>query len=130
MSRALKTKAASPPIIDIRPSGEIVAVQAGRGHNSGPDPRMLRAALAVFDRLDEAHAALNDERREKFGELKCAGFDPALVRLLLKRRRLDPDALAARDTTIADWEEKLKSLDDAAAPRARARAGAGEAGEA
>lgn len=130
MSRAaVKTRRPAPPIIDIKPSGEIVAVRPGTGHNSGPDPRDLRAALKRFDALDEQHAAINEDRRELFGEMKSKGFEPNLVRMLLKRRRLDPEALALRDETIAGWERHLKQLDDATTDLARARAGAREAGE-
>jgi uncharacterized protein (UPF0335 family) len=121
MSRGTKT-ATSAPIIDMQAGGEIVAVRAAKGHNSQPDVQTLRAAITSFERLDEAAKALNEQRGDQFRELKAKGFDIAVVRLLLRRRRVEPDALAVQDSLISDLESKLAALDNDEASRARARA--------
>lgn len=134
MSRALKTRDTAPPIIDIKPSGEIVAVKTpGAGHNSKGD-RMagerLRFLTSRIQRLDAEIKALNADKSEVYQEAKAAGFDPGAVRAAI--RWMNDPAGSEEKSVLVDqyvgWlqapeaEAEGEGVDAASRARARARA--------
>lgn len=134
MSRAaLKTHAAAPPIIDMKPGGEIVAVQPGVGHNSAVEAvssvakERLRSIVSRIERLDEEIKALNADKSDVYREAKAAGFEPAGLRAAVRWMR-DPAASEERDTVTKLYVDALmeaaadETVDTASRARARARA--------
>ena len=50
----------------------------------------LRAYVERIERLEEEKAGLAADIREVYAELKGTGFDPKIVRMVVKLRKLDP----------------------------------------
>lgn len=58
------------------------------GHNSDAAGQ-LRAFVERIERLDEEAKALNDDRKEVYGEAKASGFDTKVMRKIIADRRRD-----------------------------------------
>jgi uncharacterized protein (UPF0335 family) len=58
------------------------------GDNS-VDPEALAAFVARLDTLQEDQDAVNDDVAEVYKEVKGAGFDPKVLRKVMKLRRMD-----------------------------------------
>lgn len=58
--------------------------------------------------LEREKEELNREIREKYAELKDAGFDTKVVRKVVQRLRRDPDDVAREDQAIADLEALIR----------------------
>lgn len=62
------------------------------GHNSGDvDARHLRAFIERIERLEEEIKALNDDKRDVYGETKGAGYDTKIIKKIVALRRQDRD---------------------------------------
>ena len=73
------------------------------GHNSDAVAAdRLRALIERIERLTDEKRALADDIREVFTEAKSAGFDPKVMREMLKERAMNADDLRER--------EKLRDL--------------------
>src|ERR1700753_703174 len=49
----------------------------------------LRSFVERVERLDEEIKALNDDKRDLFAEAKGNGFDPKVMKIVIKERRQD-----------------------------------------
>ena len=58
------------------------------GHNSVAGEQ-LRSFVERIERLTEEKAALQEDIREVFSEAKGTGFDPKIMRLLIRLRKMD-----------------------------------------
>lgn len=56
------------------------------GHNS--DNR-LKSFIERIEHIEEEQKALSDDKKEIYSELKSAGFDPKIVRQVIKLRKMD-----------------------------------------
>ena len=62
------------------------------GHNSGDvDARHLRAFIERIEKLEEEIKALNDDKRDVYGETKGAGYDTKIIKKIVALRRQDRD---------------------------------------
>ena len=61
----------------------------------------LRAFIERIERLEEERVALNDDIREVYAEAKSTGFDPKIMRQLVRLRKMEP----------SDREEQAYLLD-------------------
>ena len=68
----------------------------GVGHNvtGGVAGDILKAYLERIERLTEERKALNADIRDVFSEAKSNGFDPKIMRKVLRYRDMDPSARA------------------------------------
>ena len=62
-----------------------------RTHNIAMD--RLKSIVERIERLAEERKALGSDIRDVFTEAKSAGFEPKVIRELLKLRKMDPDDL-------------------------------------
>ncbi len=62
-----------------------------RTHNIAMD--RLKSIVERIERLAEERNALGSDIRDVFTEAKSAGFEPKVIRELLKLRKMDPDDL-------------------------------------
>ena len=62
-----------------------------RTHNIAMD--RLKRIVERIERLAEERKALGSDIRDVFTEAKSAGFEPKVIRELLKLRKMDPDDL-------------------------------------
>lgn len=60
----------------------------------------LRALIERIERLAEERAAIGDDMKEVFAEAKGGGFDPKIMRILIRRRAMDAAARAEQDAML------------------------------
>lgn len=65
------------------------------GDNSGDFHGIARDQLRAFveriERLDEEAKALNDDRKDVYGEAKSMGYDTKILKRVIAARRKDPN---------------------------------------
>ena len=73
----------------------------------GISGQRLRGFIERIERLNEEKAALSDDIKEVFAEAKGTGFDPKIMRYLIKIRRMDKDDLDEQETLIDIYKRAL-----------------------
>lgn len=64
---------------------------ARKAKGGGANADRLLSLLERIERLEEERKTLADDIKEIFGEAKAAGFDPKVMRQMLKERRQSPE---------------------------------------
>ena len=67
----------------------------------------LRQFVEQLERIDADKSDLAETRKEKVAEIKGAGYDVKAVAAILKRRKMDRDALAEQDALLGMYQEAL-----------------------
>jgi len=67
----------------------------------------LASFVQRLERLQEEIDVLNGDKKEVFKEAKSIGLEPDKIRTVIRRRRMDPDALAESDDLIRLYESAL-----------------------
>jgi uncharacterized protein (UPF0335 family) len=62
--------------------------------------QQLKAYFERIERLTEEKKALADDIRDVFAEAKGSGFDPKIMRIVLRRRAADRAELAEQDALV------------------------------
>lgn len=73
---------------------------SGGNNSSAVAGAQLRAFFERIERLAEEKKALADDIREVFAEAKGNGFDPKVMRIILRRRAADAAELAEQDALV------------------------------
>lgn len=60
----------------------------GVGHNSVAGDR-LRSLIERIERVEEEQAALAEDKKEIYGEVKTVGFDVKIVRKIVRLRKME-----------------------------------------
>lgn len=71
----------------------------------------LRLFLERIERLNEEIAGLKADVKDVFSEAKSQGFDPKIMREILKLRAMEPDARREREALIDTYKAALGMLD-------------------
>lgn len=82
---------------------------AAIGHNSGEpsaDDR-LRLLLERIERLEEEKKGIADDIRDVFGESKAVGFDPKMMRMILRLRKMKPDDRREMEIVLDTYKTAL-----------------------
>ena len=74
----------------------------------------LRSFVERIERLEEDKAALAADIREVYAEAKANGFDPKIMRQVIRMRKADADDLAAEQATLALYARALGLTREAA----------------
>ena len=86
------------------------------GHNSDgisdAAQRQLRQYIEQLEQLETEKAAIGDDLKEKFAEMKGAGYDIPTVKRLLKLRKMDPDKRSEQDALMDTYLHALGMLAD------------------
>jgi len=80
------------------------------GHNSdtgGIAGERLKSLVERIERLEEEIKGLNSDKAEVYSEAKSEGFDVKIMKKLIQRRRMEPDARDEQDTVLALYEAAL-----------------------
>lgn len=80
------------------------------GHNStihGIARDQLRAFVERIERLDEEAKALNDDRKDVYGEAKSMGFDTKILKRVIALRRKDPQQRMEEDLILDTYLQAL-----------------------
>jgi len=83
---------------------------------TGTIPRdHLRAFVERIERLEEEKAALMADIREVYAEAKGTGFDPKIMRQVVRIRKMEPDQRQEQEYVLDTYLNALGMLDRAAA---------------
>jgi uncharacterized protein (UPF0335 family) len=75
------------------------------GHNSADD--RLRLLIERIERLNEEKQAIANDIKDVFLEAKAVGYDPKIMREVIKLRAMKPDDLAERDMLLETYRNAL-----------------------
>ena len=87
--------------------------EPGPGHNSSQTEEakaQLKSFIERVERLEEEKKAIADDIKDVFGEAKSNGFDVKALRDVLRRRKMDRDALLAHEALVETYESNLGVL--------------------
>ena len=62
----------------------------GMGHNGQADDR-LRLLVERVERLEEEKKAVGDDIKDVYAEAKAVGYDPKIMRQIVRLRKMKPD---------------------------------------
>lgn len=71
----------------------------------------LRLLIERVERLTEEKKNIADDIRDVFGEAKSRGFDPKIMREIIKLRAMEPEARREREAMIDTYRAALGMLD-------------------
>lgn len=74
------------------------------GGNSG---RQLKAYFERIEKLAEEKKAIQDDIKSIFAEAKSSGFDPKIMRILLRRRAMAKAERDEQDALIETYENAV-----------------------
>lgn len=67
----------------------------------------LRQFIEKIERLEEERKALGGDIREVYSEAKGVGFEPKIMRQVIKLRKLDKAALQEQEALLATYKHAL-----------------------
>lgn len=75
------------------------------GHNSADD--RLRLLIERIERLSEMKQAVADDIKDVLVEAKAVGYDPKIIREIVKFRKMKPDDLRERNAVLQTYASAL-----------------------
>ena len=84
----------------------------------------LRAFIERIERLEEEKASLMEDIREVYAEAKGTGFDPKIMRQVVRIRKMEPDQRQEQEYVLDTYLSALGMLDQAPGAEADAMAAA------
>ena len=73
----------------------------------GIEGEQLRKLIERIERLEEEKTVLADHVREVYAEAKSSGFDPKIIRKILRLRKMDPHEVDEEETLIHLYKRVL-----------------------
>ncbi|MDE3023177.1 MAG: DUF2312 domain-containing protein [Pseudomonadota bacterium] len=67
----------------------------------------LKSAIERIERLNEERKDLANDIKDIFVELKSSGFEPKIVREVLRLRKMDPTELEEHEYTLSVYKNGL-----------------------
>lgn len=67
----------------------------------------LRSFVERIERLGEEKDAIRDDIREVYSELKGTGFDPKIVRLIIRLRKQEPATRREEELLLETYKNAL-----------------------
>lgn len=88
----------------------------GAAENSSPQPAgiaagQLKALIQRIERLEEEKTALGADIREIYAEAKANGFDPKIMRQVVRLRKLDKSDRQEQEALLDLYLHALGELD-------------------
>ena len=80
----------------------------------------LKSFIERIERLEEEKKALAGDIKEVYSEAKGTGFDPKIMRQLIRIRRMDKDDLDEQESLLDVYKRALGMLPEAEAASAAA----------
>lgn len=82
-------------------------------HNSGFASKELISLVERIERLTEECDAISDDRKEVYSEAKAQGFDTAILRKVIQRRKKNAADVLEADTILELYESALRGEEQA-----------------
>lgn len=76
----------------------------GAGHNSGIAGDRLKSFVERIERLEDEKRNIAEDIKEIYAEAKGAGFDTKIMRMVVRRRRMDEDDRENQDALLELYE--------------------------
>lgn len=86
------------------------------GHNSNDD--RLRLLIERVERLEEEKKGISDDIRDVYAEAKAVGYDPKIMRQIVRLRKMRPDDRAEMEAILDAYKSALGMLVDTPLGRA------------
>lgn len=77
------------------------------GHNTDTSADRLRSIVERVERLDIERAAIGSDIKDIYTEAKSGGFDPKVLRALIRDRKQDPAEIEERETLLDVYKRAL-----------------------
>lgn len=75
------------------------------GHNSADD--RLRLLIERIERLETEKQDIADDIKDVYLEAKAVGYDPKIMREIVKLRKMKPDDRAEREMVLETYKKAL-----------------------
>ncbi len=86
----------------------------------------LRAYIERIERLEQEKASLMEDIREVYAEAKGTGFDPKIMRQVVRIRKMEPDQRQEQEYVLDTYLSALGMLEQTTGAEADAMAAAAE----
>ena len=67
----------------------------------------LQLLIERIERLTEEKAGIAEDVKDTFAEAKAVGYDPRIMREIIRLRKLKPDDMRERNALIQTYAEEL-----------------------
>ena len=78
---------------------------SGAGHNSADD--RLRLLIERIERLEEEKQGIADDVKDVYMEAKVVGYDPKIMRQIVRLRKMKPDDRAEMEMLLDTYKKAL-----------------------
>jgi uncharacterized protein (UPF0335 family) len=76
----------------------------GIGHNSG---NRLKSFIERIERLEEEKKAIAEDVRDVYGEAKATGFDPAIMRIIVRQRKMNLEKRREQEELVETYKSAI-----------------------
>ena len=87
-------------------------VETDKPETGGIAADRLRSLVDRIERLEEERKALGSDIKDIYAEAKSAGYTPAIIRLLVKERRMDEAERQEREALLETYRAALGGIAD------------------
>ncbi|MBD59041.1 MAG: DUF2312 domain-containing protein [Citromicrobium sp.] len=77
------------------------------GAKSQPTDDRLRLLIERIERLEEEKKGIADDIRDVYAEAKAVGYDPKIMRQVVRLRKMKPDDRAEMETIFETYKAAL-----------------------
>ena len=74
---------------------------------SGAGAEQLTQFIERIERLEEEKRALMADMKDVYAEAKATGFEPKIMRLVVRLRAMDRDLLSEQDALLGTYRDAL-----------------------
>ena len=75
------------------------------GHNSSEE--QLRLLIERVERLEEEKKGVSEDIRDVYSEAKAVGFDPKIMRQIIRLRKMEADDRAEMEAILETYKKAL-----------------------
>lgn len=67
----------------------------------------LRLLVERIEGFEAEQRAIGEDKRDTYAEAKAVGYDPKIIREIVRLRRMAPDVRAERDAVLDTYRQEL-----------------------
>jgi uncharacterized protein (UPF0335 family) len=75
--------------------------------NANSSDDRLRLLIERIERLEEEKKGIADDIRDVYGEAKAVGYDPKIMRQIVRLRKMKPDDRSEQDMLLETYKNAL-----------------------
>lgn len=79
----------------------------GPGHNSGITGAQLKSIIERIERLEDERKELGADIREIYQEAKGNGYDPKIIRMMIRLRKMNPADRAEQEALLDTYKSAI-----------------------